>query len=130
MTTLFNRLASAAMLAGAALLTGCASSYVDTATREVPVTEYKKLAQPKQVKVNFEFQTKGVPNGRATDFLKAQVNEQLLSSGLFTPAPADGNADTLNVVLNNVPVDGQNPAMSGLVSGLIFGLAGSTVTDG
>ncbi len=130
MTTLFNRLASAAMLAGAALLTGCASSYVDTATREVPVTEYKKLAQPKQVKVNFEFQTKGVPNGRATDFLKAQVNEQLLSSGLFTPAPADGNADTLNVVLNNVPVDGQNPAMSGFVTGLTFGLAGSTVTDG
>jgi hypothetical protein len=130
MTSLFQRLSGVALLAGAALLTGCATSYVDTATREVSATEYKKPAQPKVVKVNFEFQTKGVPNGRATEFLKAQVNEQLLASGLFSAAAADAKADMLNVTLNNVPVDGQNPAMSGFVTGLTFGLAGSTVTDG
>jgi hypothetical protein len=130
MTSLFQRLSSAALIAGAALLTGCATSYVDTATREVAATEYKKPVQPKVVKVNFEFQTKGVPNGRATEFLKAQVNDQLLASGLFSVAAADAKADMLNVTLNNVPVDGQNPAMSGFVTGLTFGLAGSTVTDG
>lgn len=129
-STLFKRLSCVAMLAGATLLTGCATPYVDTATREVPVADYKKPAQPKLVKLNFEFQTKGVPNGRATEFLKSQVNEQLLSSGLFTAAPADANADLVNVTLNNVPVDGQNPAMKGFVTGLTFGLAGSAVTDG
>lgn len=130
-SSLFQRLSCATMLAAAALLCGCASSsYVDTATREVPVANYKKLAQPKLVKLNFEFQTKGIPNSRATDFLKAQVNEQLLASGMFTPASADSNADLLNVTLNNVPVDGQNPAMKGFVTGLTFGLAGTTVTDG
>jgi len=129
-SSLFQRLSCVAMLAAAALLSGCATSYVDTATHEVPAADYKKLAQPKLVKLNFEFQTKGVPNSRATDFLKAQVNEQLLASGLFTAAPADANADLLNVTLNNVPVDGQNPAMKGFVTGLTFGLAGSTVTDG
>ena len=129
-SNLFQRFSAAAMLAGAALLSGCATAYVDTATREVPVADYKKPAQPKIVKVNFEFQTKGVPNSRATDFLKAQVNEQLLNSGLFIEATVDANADLVNVTLNNVPVDGQNPAMSGFVTGLTFGLAGSTVTDG
>lgn len=127
---LFQRLSCAAMLAGAVLLTGCATPYVDTATREVPVADYKKPVQPKIVKVNFEFQTKGVPNSRATEFLKAQVNDQLLNSGLFIAATVDANADLLNVTLNNVPVDGQNPAMSGFVTGLTFGLKGSTVTDG
>lgn len=130
MSSLFQRVFSTALLAGAALLTGCASSYVDTATREVPAAEFKKLAQPKQVKVNFEFQSKGIPNAAATGFLKAQVNEQLLGSGMFVAAPDGAKADTLNVTLNNVPVDGQNPELKGFVTGLTFGLAGSTVTDG
>lgn len=129
-TTLFQRLSCVAMLAGASLLTGCATAYVDTATREVPAADFTKPVLPKIVKVNFEFQTKGVPNQRATDFLKAQVNEQLLNSGLFIEATSDANADLVNVTLNNVPVDGQNPAMSGFVTGLTFGLAGTTVTDG
>ena len=54
-------------------LSGCASFYVDTATKEIPVEAYKKPALAKPVQVVFEFQTKGVANAAATKFLSPQV---------------------------------------------------------
>jgi hypothetical protein len=121
----------AATLSGSALLTGCASVYVDTATKEIPVAEMKKVAQPKPVQLTFEFQTKGAPNPRATDFLKEAVSTQIKASGLFASveaAPAS-NLSVLSVKLDNIPLT-DNPAAKGFVTGLTFGLAGTAVTDG
>ncbi|WUR16066.1 hypothetical protein E7V67_013465 [[Empedobacter] haloabium] len=127
---LFRRFSVVAMLAAATMLTGCATAYVDTMTKEVAVADYKKPAQIKPVTVSFEFQTKGAPNSRATEFLKTQVVEQVVGSGLFKDAGGAADAGKLQVVLNNVAVDGQNPAAAGFVTGLTFGAVGSTVTDG
>lgn len=120
-----------AALSAAALLTGCATAYVDTAIKEVSVADLKKVAQPKPVQLTFEFTTKGAPNARATEFLKAAVSDQIKASGLFssvetTPAT---NLGVLNVKLDNVPIT-KDAAAQGFVTGLTFGLAGSTVTDG
>lgn len=117
------------LLASMALLTGCASMYVDTATKEVPVTEFKQVANPKPVNVVFEFQTKGVPNSRATAFLKDQVIEQVKASQLFTVENGGSDAGMLNITLNNMPIT-EDAAAKGFVTGLTFGLAGSTVSDG
>lgn len=126
-----RRMVMAAALAGAALLTGCASVYVDTATKEVPVSQMKKAADPKPVQLVFEFQTKGAPNPRATTLLKDAVTKEVTDTGLFSKVATDPtpNIGMLNVTLNNVPLT-ENAAGKGFVTGLTFGLAGSAVTDG
>ncbi|MBU9579955.1 hypothetical protein KTE26_16095 [Ralstonia mannitolilytica] len=128
--TLVRRVIMAAALAGAALLTGCASTYVDTATKLVPPSEMKKVADPKPVQLVFEFQTKGAPNPRATTLLKDTVAKEVTDTGLFAKVSTEPtpNVGMLNVTLNNVPLT--NPAAKGFVTGLTFGLAGSAVTDG
>ncbi|WP_136418596.1 MULTISPECIES: hypothetical protein [Oxalobacteraceae] len=121
---------SACVVAGAVLLSGCASVYVDTATKAVPLSEMKKVAQPKPVRLVFEFQSKGAPNARATDFLKETVAEQVKTSGMFSAIDSTSPDDAiLNVTLNNVPLT-EDAASKGFVTGLTFGLAGSAVTDG
>ena len=133
MTTAFarslRRAAAAMLVAGSALLTGCASFYVDNATRDVPVAQFKKVGNPKPVALAFEFQSRGAPNARATEFLRAQVQEQVAGSGLFSTVGAGSGSAMLNVQLNNVPLDGENAAAKGFVTGLTFGLAGNVVTD-
>jgi hypothetical protein len=124
-----RRAALAAMVAGSALLTGCASFYVDTATRDVPVAQFKKVANPKPVALSFEFQSRGAPNPRATEYLRAQVQEQVAGSGLFSAVGGGSDSARLNVELNNVPKDGDNAMGKGFVTGLTFGLAGNVVTD-
>jgi uncharacterized protein YceK len=118
-------------MAAAALLSGCASVYVDTATKDVPAAEIKAPAKPAPVRLVFEFQTKGAPNASATNLLKAQVAEQIKGSGLFAGLSEQAGPDVamLNVTLNNVPIT-QDAAAQGFVTGLTFGLAGSAVTDG
>lgn len=114
-----------------ALASGCASVYVDTATREVDAAQFRKPAQPQAAQLLFEFQTKGALNTRATDFLKAQVTEQIKTSGLFSQVdekPVAGGA-LLSVTLNNVPLT-DDAFTKGFVTGLTFGLAGSQVSDG
>ncbi|MDR3383539.1 hypothetical protein [Cupriavidus basilensis] len=126
-----RQLSLALLVSGAALLTGCASTYVDTATKEVPVASMKKPEQPKQVQLVFEFQTQGAPNARVTSFLKEDVAKQVKESGLFSTVatePVPG-APLLSVTLNNVPLT-TDAASKGFVTGLTFGLAGSAVTDG
>lgn len=125
-----RRLVLSAMLAASAMLTGCASQYVDTATKEIPVAEFKKPAQPRPVHLSFQFQSNGAPNGRASDFLRDAVSAQIKESGLFVldSGSAPGGA-MLNVVLNNVPIT-KDAAAQGFVTGLTFGLAGTAVTDG
>lgn len=126
-----RRMVMASALTGAALLTGCASVYVDTATKEVPVSQMKKVADPKPVQLVFEFQTKGAPNPRVTAMLKDVVNKEVKETGLFSSVATDPtpNIGLLNVTLNNVPIT-EDAASKGFVTGLTFGLAGSAVTDG
>ncbi|MBT1536568.1 hypothetical protein B7R78_0006205 [Ralstonia solanacearum] len=121
----------ASVLTGAALLSGCASVYVDTATREVPAADMKKVAEPKPVQLVFEFQSKGAPNPRATDLLKGVVTKEVKDTGLFSSVTtgATPGVAMLNVTLNNIPLT-DNAAGKGFVTGLTFGLAGSAVTDG
>ena len=118
-------------MAGAALLSGCATSYVDTAIKEIPAASMKKPEQPKPVQLAFEFQSKGAPNARATNLLKEDVTRQVTESGLFskiTTEPTPG-ASLLSVTLNNIPLT-DDAASKGFVTGLTFGLAGSAVSDG
>lgn len=118
-------------LFGLLSLSGCASYYVDNATKEVPVGSYKKPAEPKPVQVIFEFQTKGVANAKAAEYLAPVVMEEIKASGLFAKvdkAPVEGGA-LLNVVINNVPLS-DDAFSKGFVTGLTLGLAGSQVGDG
>lgn len=114
-----------------AMLSGCASFYVDTAIRDIPADQMAKTSNPKPVQLLFEFQTKGVLNARATEHLKAQATALTVGSGLFsevTAVPVANNA-TLSITLNNVPLT-DNAFGKGFATGLTFGLAGNTVTDG
>lgn len=121
-------LALTGMLAVTAMLTGCASTYVDTATREVPVSAMKRPAQPKATQVVFEFQTKGAPNATASKLLRDAVLAQVAESGLFAPAAGAGSA-MLTIAINNIVLT-EDAASKGFVTGLTFGLAGTAVTDG
>jgi hypothetical protein len=116
-------------LATSAAMTGCVSHgmYVDTHTREVPVSDMKKPAELKPTQLVFEFQTRGAPNARATKALEEGVRAQVAESGLF--APAAGPSAMLSIVVDNVPIT-SDAASQGFVTGLTFGLAGSAVTDG
>ncbi|MBR8210793.1 hypothetical protein KDW61_19185 [Burkholderia cenocepacia] len=121
----------ASLLVVTALLSACASSYVDTTIKEVPAAEMKQVAQPKPVQLVFEFQSKGAPNPRATDQLKDVVIKEVKDTNLFSAVSTDSAPDValLNVTLNNVVLT-DNPAAKGFVTGLTFGLAGNVVTDG
>lgn len=126
-----SAMAISSMLILASMMTGCTSVYVDTATKEVPVEQMKRVVDPKPVQLVFEFQTKGVPNPRATDLLKDAVGKEVKESGLFSSVSTDStpNVGLLNVTLNNIPLT-DDAASKGFVTGMTFGLAGSTVTDG
>jgi len=118
-------------LAATALLGGCASAYLDGATKEIPVAQFKKPASPAPVQLLFDFQTKGVANARATEFLREKVIAQVKSSGLFSEVGSAvvPNGAVLSITLNNVPLT-DDAFSKGFVTGLTFGLAGSQVSDG
>lgn len=113
-------------------LSGCLSTafYVDTSTKEIPVSEFKMISQPKPVTVMFEFQTNGAHNDVATRLFKEQVVEQVRNSKLFI---VDSSSSTkmavVGITINNVVID-ENAVSKGVATGLTFGLAGSTVSDG
>jgi hypothetical protein len=114
-----------------AALTGCSSVYIDGTTKEIPSSQYRHTEPLHPVQVLFEFQTKGVSNTTATNFLKENVIEQISASGLFTEVserPVAGGA-LLGITLNNVSVD-DDAFKKGFVTGFTFGLVGSQVTDG
>jgi hypothetical protein len=124
-------LCSGAALAALLATTGCANFYVDPGLKDVPPEQMKTVANPQPVQLLFEFQTKGASNPRATEHLKKQVAELTVNSKLFSQvsdAPV-ANGAILNIVINNVPLT-DNAAAKGFATGLTFGLAGNTVTDG
>ena len=114
------------------MLGGCAiSPYVDNGLQDLRPDEKVAVANPKPVQLLFEFQTKGVENGRATDFIKGEVQATVQASGLFsqlggTPVP-DGSL--LHIVINNVG-NTDEAVSKGFATGLTLGLAGNTFTDG
>jgi hypothetical protein len=129
-----ERLRRASRVAGVAMalaLAGCASHYVDGATKEINASQFRKPATLQPVQVVFEFQTKGVANASATQHLKAQVLQKVKDSGLFSVAdekPVPGG-NLLSVKLNNVVLT-DDVFSKGFATGLTFGLAGSQVSDG
>lgn len=129
-STVSRRLPALVLVFGAALLTGCASVYLDPATKDVPVAEMRHAAPPKPVRVNFEFQTRGAPNATATAQLDKVVKDQLASSGLFSSLEGGPEAAVLEIKLNNIPLNDENPMAKGFVTGFTFGLVGSAVVDG
>jgi len=126
-----RRAALGTLLATTALLGGCASAYLDGATKEIPAAQFKKPANPAPVQVLFDFQTKGVANAQATALLRDRVLAQVKSSGLFSEVGANAvpNGAVLSVTINNVPMS-DDAFSKGFVTGLTFGLAGSQVSDG
>jgi hypothetical protein len=122
----------AALLMGAmAALSGCATMYVDNGLKDVPTTAYRHPASPQPVQMFFSFQSKGVPNTRATEILMKTSSDVVADSGLFiatSPNPVPSGA-LLSITVNNVPVT-DDAFTKGFVTGLTMGLAGSTVTDG
>jgi hypothetical protein len=113
-----------------ALLSGCASFYLDPATKDVPVADMHHAAAPQPVRLNFEFQTRGAPNSRATEFLTPAVREQLQASGLFSSLDGGPSAAILEIKINNIPLNDDSPAAKGFVTGFTFGLVGTQVSDG
>lgn len=114
-----------------AILSGCASYYVDSNVKEVDSSQFKKPNPLHPVQVLVEFQTKGVANERATTVVKSIVLAQVRASGLFSDvseAPATDGA-LLSVTINNVPLS-DDVFVKGFVTGFTFGLVGSTVGDG
>jgi hypothetical protein len=125
------RLRAIFLIAAALLLGGCATHYVDGAVKEVPATAFARPASPHAVQLVFEFQTKVAANTRATEQVKPMVLDRLKQTGLFTDVqdkPVAGGA-VLSVTINNVALT-DDAYRKGFMTGLTFGLAGSTVTDG
>lgn len=136
MTTNFFRHAvrGLAVLSCAVALTGCLSmnSYVDPALPRVAKADIAATANPRPVQVAFEFRSKGSANAAATAELQPRIVAVAAESGLFSTVSRDAagaDAGLLTVVIDNVPLEGENAAAEGFGTGLTFGLAGSMVTD-
>lgn len=136
MTTTFFRQAvrGLAVLSCAVALTGCLSmnSYVDPALPRVAKADIAATANPRPVQVAFEFRSKGSANAAATAELQPRIVAVAAESGLFSTVSRDAagpDAGLLTVVIDNVPLEGENAAAEGFGTGLTFGLAGSMVTD-
>lgn len=123
-----------ALFVCATVLTGCLSmnSYVDPALPHVTRADLVAPATPRPVQVAVEFRTKGSPNAAATAEVQPRVIAVSAESGLFssvTREAAGPDAGLLTVVIDNVPLDGEDAAAEGFGTGLTLGLAGSLITD-
>ena len=113
------------------ILAGCASVYVDSNTKEIDASQFKKPNSTHAVQFLFEFQTNGVPNDFATHKLRPLVVDQIQTSGLFSSVSEDpvSTGALLGVVVNNVPLT-DDVMSKGFVTGLTLGVVGSSVSDG
>ena len=123
-----------ALLSCALVLSGCltAKSYVDPALPRVGRADIAAPATPRPVQVAVEFRTKGSANAAATAEVQPRVVAVAAESGLFTTVSRDAagaDAGLLTVVINNVPLEGENAAAEGFGTGLTFGAVGTMVTD-
>jgi|SRR5450631_2184655 len=119
------------LLLAASSLSGCATMYVDNGIKDIAPVEFHHPQPSQPVQLLFTFETKGTPNGRATESLKKQVSDTVVASGVFSSVsgePVTGGA-LMSIVINNVPIT-DNAFGKGFATGLTFGLAGNTVSDG
>lgn len=128
--SLLRWLRAGVLAALAAVLTGCASFYVDPGLPMVRAEQIRKPAAPQPTQLLVEFQTNGAANARATDHVKPMVQKAVAESGLFSEIKAEpvSSQAVLAISINNVG-DIRQAAAKGFVTGLTFGLAGSAVTD-
>lgn len=123
-----------ALLTCAVVLTGCLSmkSYVDPALPTVTRADIRTPATPRPVQVAVEFRTKGAINAAATAEIQPRAVAVAAESGLFSSVSRDAagpDAGLLTIVIDNVPLEGENAAAEGFGVGLTFGAVGSMVTD-
>lgn len=123
-----------ALLTCAVVLTGCLSmkSYVDPALPQIARADITPTATPRPVQVAVEFRTRGSANAAATAQFQPRVMAVASESGLFSAVSRESagpDAGLLTVVIDNVPLEGENAAADGFGTGLTLGLVGSMVTD-
>lgn len=114
-------------------LGGCATFYVDSALSDAKVDSQNHPSAPHPTQLIFNFQSKGVNNTKATEFLQEHVKQAIDDSHLFseisTTPPSGGSL--LSITIDNVPVTSESDAAAkGFATGFTFGLVGSTVSDG
>ncbi|HKR41655.1 MAG TPA: hypothetical protein VJU59_18610 [Paraburkholderia sp.] len=133
---MFNVKRAATLIGAASLalsLSACMTphSYVDAKLGDTDYSTLKKSATPQAVQLLVEFQTKGVANARATEYVRSHVYEQVSQSGLFSQVSYSPVASgrKLSILINNVPLS-DNAAAKGFGVGLTFGLVGTMITDG
>jgi hypothetical protein len=116
------------------LASGCISarSYVDPTFPSVPkvtAASLRKSDAPPLVDLQVAFLSNGTPNARGAEFARKRMAGRLDASGVVRVAPSSGGgAYTLRVTMENL--GDTNTAFSrGFVTGLTFGLSGSSVTE-
>jgi len=128
---MFKNIVAVALLSVS--LTGCLSvkSYVDPTLPKVDYASLKPAENKHPVQLLYEFQNQGAVNANAVKLTQGTAVDVLKKSNLFSEvAVAPATADyKLFVTINNVPVT-KDAAAKGFATGLTFGLAGNTVTDG
>ena len=127
---MLRRCLQGALVAGAALLAGCANLYVEGASGEGPVAQIARPAQPRPVQLVVDFQTRGMTDPGATHSRSAMVADLVRASGLFSEVrdlPADG-AGMLTVTLNHLPPT-ENLWAKGIATGLSLGAVGQQAAD-
>jgi len=120
---------------GASLvLSGCfaaTSSYVDPQLPKVSYSDLSPRVDPRPLSLTVEFWTHEKPNPKGGELVYEKVRKVLLASHLFasvSSAPGE-RTDRLALVMQNVG-DMAEAGRKGAITGLTWGLAGSTVTDG
>jgi hypothetical protein len=106
--------------------TAHAATYVAASLPDLKAEERVTVSNPQPVQVLFQFKTKGVANPRATKALKPKVVDAIKASGLFTEVSDSGAI--LSITIDDT-ADTAAAAQQGFVTGLTFGLKGSTVAD-
>ena len=106
-----------------------ASVYVDSKLVDLTPAERVTVVNPQPVQMLVEFQTAGVPNAKATKYVKKLVLDELTAGKMVgavsdTPLPSGAR---LEITMNDIP--DKNAAGKGFAAGLTFGLAGVVAGD-
>jgi len=127
----FSRYRLALQLVLGLTLVGCMNmkSYVLPMLPRVTYGDLLTTRDPRPVVLTVEYQINGVPEFRASAFLRERVSQILTAAHVFSSlrAGAAQGTDTLEIVLNNV---GDVDTGSAVLTGLTFGAAGSRAMDG
>jgi len=130
LTQLTRHLTLIAGLGALAFFSGCLSPkmYVDPKFRSATEKDIIAPAVPVPVQLTVKGQSNGKENKRAGEFWTKTVTNVLSKTRVFAAAASASNS-TLDITINNIG-DMGSAAGKGFATGLTFGLAGTTVTDG